>query len=73
MPVFRYNKANGTLVGIAERSRRRPVAGGGRLVRDAERADEGRVRVQEYNGFPPTNIRNGGKFHGLMLEGVIGF
>jgi hypothetical protein len=29
--------------------------------------------VQEYNGFPPTNIRNGGKFHGLMLEGVIGF
>ena len=41
---LRYNKANGTLVGIAERSGRQPVAGRGRLVRDAERADEGRVR-----------------------------
>jgi hypothetical protein len=28
--------------------------------------------VQEYNGFPPAN-RNGGTFHGVMLEGVIGF
>jgi hypothetical protein len=33
----------------------------------------GEYVVQEYNGFPPTNIRHGGTFHGLMLEGVIGF
>ena len=29
--------------------------------------------TQEYNGFPLANIRHGGKFHGVMLEGVIGF
>ena len=34
---------------------------------------KGEYVVQEYNGFPATNIRNGGKFHGLMLEGVVGF
>jgi hypothetical protein len=28
--------------------------------------------VQEYNGFPATNIRSGGKFHGRVLEGVVG-
>ena len=28
---------------------------------------------QEYVGFPPSNIRNGGKFSGMMLEGVIAF
>ena len=28
---------------------------------------------QEYKGFPTTNIRSGGKFHGLMLEGVVAF
>jgi hypothetical protein len=26
---------------------------------------------QEYQGYPPANIRNGGKFNGMMLEGVI--
>jgi hypothetical protein len=28
---------------------------------------------QEYNGYPVTNIRNGGEFSGMMLEGVIAF
>lgn len=28
---------------------------------------------QSYNGFLPTDIRNGGKFNGLVFEGVIGF
>jgi hypothetical protein len=28
---------------------------------------------QEYQGYPPANIRNGGKFNGMMLEGVIAF
>ena len=28
---------------------------------------------QKYVGYPPTNIRNGGKFNGMMLEGVVAF
>lgn len=28
---------------------------------------------QKYNGFPDTDIRNGGKFDGVMLEAVISF
>ena len=28
---------------------------------------------QEYDGFAATDIRNGGKFHGIAIEGVIAF
>jgi hypothetical protein len=28
---------------------------------------------QKYFGFPPANIKNGGQFKGMMLEGVIAF
>jgi hypothetical protein len=28
---------------------------------------------QKYFGYPATNIRNGGQFKGMMLEGVIAF
>lgn len=28
---------------------------------------------QEYNGFPDTDLRNGGKFDGVMLEAIISF
>ena len=27
--------------------------------------------TQVYEGFPPTDIRNGGKFNGAMMEGVV--
>jgi mono/diheme cytochrome c family protein len=29
--------------------------------------------AQTYNGFPDTNIRSGGKFHGIIPEGVVAF
>ena len=29
--------------------------------------------TQTYDGFPATDIRNGGEFHGAMMEGVIAF
>lgn len=29
--------------------------------------------TQNYNGFPTTDIRSGGKFKGLVLEAVVGF
>jgi hypothetical protein len=28
---------------------------------------------QNYNDFASSDIKNGGKFNGLMIEGVIGF
>ena len=28
---------------------------------------------QKYFGYPPTSIKNGGKFNGVMFEGVIAF
>ena len=28
---------------------------------------------QRYNNFPTTDIRNGGKFQGFMLEGAVAF
>ena len=70
---LRYNKANGTLVGIPQEvgADRWQVAGGWFVTPNVLMKTE--YVVQEYNGFPPANIRNGGKFHGLMLEGVIGF
>jgi hypothetical protein len=70
---LRYNKANGTLAGIADEvgADRWQIAGGWFVTPNV--LMKGEYVVQEYNGFPPSNIRNGGKFHGLMLEGVIGF
>lgn len=29
--------------------------------------------TQKYNDFPVSDIRNGGKFSGLMFEGVVAF
>ncbi len=28
---------------------------------------------QQYKNFPGTDIRNGGKFRGWMMEGVVAF
>jgi hypothetical protein len=28
---------------------------------------------QKYFGYPAANIKSGGKFNGVMLEGVVGF
>jgi hypothetical protein len=69
----RYNKATGTLVGIDNEvgADRWQIAGGWFVTRNI--LMKGEYVVQEYNGFPAANIRNGGKFDGVMLEGVIGF
>ena len=29
--------------------------------------------TQAYNNFPTTDIRNGGKFKGFVIEGVVAF
>ena len=48
----RFNKATGPAGRHAERCRREPVAACGRLVRDPERADEGRVRDANLRRLP---------------------
>ena len=70
---IRYNKVEGTLSGIANDvgANRWQIAGGWFVTQYVLMKAE--YVNQEYNGFPPINIRNGGKFHGVMLEGVVGF
>jgi len=69
----RYNRAVGTLAGISgDVGANRWQAGGGwfitpNLLAKAEYVD------QKYFGYPPTNIKSGGRFHGVMLEGVVAF
>jgi len=69
----RYNKVDGALFGSgAEVSIDRIQIGGGWFVTKNILAKLEYVQ-QNYNGFAATDIRNGGKFNGLMIEGVVGF
>jgi hypothetical protein len=69
----RYNKVEGQLVGIAnDVGADRWQLGGGWFILPGLLAKAEYV-TQEFKGYPPTNIKNGGKFHGLMLEGVVAF
>jgi len=34
---------------------------------------KGEYVTQRYDGFPPTDIRHGGRFNGFMIEGVVAF
>ena len=70
---LRYNKAEGTVVGMANDvgADRWQLAGGWFITRNVLAKAE--YVTQTYNGYPVTNIRNGGTFHGMVLEGVVGF
>ncbi len=69
----RYNKVNGPLAGSGlEVSIDRFQIGGGWFVSKNILAKVEYVN-QKYHDFATTDIRNGGKFNGLMIEGVIGF
>jgi hypothetical protein len=69
----RYNRAQGQLVGIeGEPGARRWQFGGGWFITPHVLAKAEYVN-QKYFGYPPANIKNGGKFNGTMLEGVIAF
>ncbi len=69
----RYNRAEGELAGMTgDVGAKRWQIGAGwfilpGLLAKAEYVD------QEYFGYPSTNIKNGGRFKGLMLEGVVAF
>lgn len=70
---IRYNKATGEMRGISgDVSAERYELGAGWFITPSLLMKAAYVD-QKYDGFPVTNILHGGKFNGLMLEGVIGF
>jgi len=69
----RYNKAGGDVVGMTEKAgAKRVQLAAGWFIIPALLAKAEYVN-QTYYGYPGNNIRNGGKFNGMMLEGVVGF
>ena len=69
----RYNRAEGTLPGLTgDVGADRWEVGGGWFITPGLLAKVAYVN-QKYFGYPVTNIKNGGKFNGFMLEGVVGF
>ena len=69
----RYNKAGGDLAGITGKAgAKRVQVAAGWFITPALLAKAEYVN-QTYYGYPVSHIRNGGKFNGLMLEGIVGF
>ncbi len=69
----RYNTAKGRLVGqTSDVGVSRYNLGAGWFV-TPNVLMKGEWVNQKYNDFPTTDIRNGGKFKGFMVEGVVAF
>ncbi|HEY9515647.1 MAG TPA: hypothetical protein VIQ74_08220 [Gemmatimonadaceae bacterium] len=69
----RYNTASGRLPGMPDDVNiERVQLAGGWFVTSGVLAKIEYVR-QTYGDFPTTDIRSGGKFHGVMIEGAVGF
>jgi hypothetical protein len=69
----RYNTVNGQLAGIRnDITVKRSQIGGGWFVTPNVLSKIEFVR-QNYEAFPTTDIRSGGKFQGFMVEGVVAF
>ena len=69
----RYNKAEGDLVGITNKAGAdRWQIGGGWFILPGLLA-KGEFVNQEFFGYPASNVKNGGRFRGFMLEGVVAF
>jgi len=69
----RYNTVNGQLAGIKnDITVKRSQIGGGWFVTPNVLSKIEFVR-QNYEAFPTTDIRAGGKFQGFMVEGVVAF
>jgi hypothetical protein len=69
----RYNTVNGRLQGMAnDVSIDRTAFGAGWFVTPSLLL-KGEYVTQKYNDFPLTDIRRGGRFNGLTIEGVLAF
>jgi hypothetical protein len=69
----RYNTVRGELQGVTEKVgvNRAALATGWFLTPTI--LLKGEYVTQKYNDFPTTDIRNGGKFDGFVVEGVVAF
>jgi hypothetical protein len=69
----RYNRAEGVLAGIPGNvgAERYQLAAGWFILPGL--MAKGEYVSQKYFGYPTTNVRNGGRFNGFMMEGVVGF
>ena len=69
----RYNVVEGELAGVADKVNvDRVQVGGGWFITPTILLKAEYVR-QNYDNFPATDIRNGGKFNGFVIEGVVAF
>jgi hypothetical protein len=69
----RYNTVNGQLAGItSDITVKRSQVGGGWFVTPNVLTKIEFVR-QNYENFPTSDIRSGGKFQGFVMEGVVAF
>lgn len=69
----RYNTAEGTLAGIPnDVSIERTAIAAGWFITPGVLL-KGEWVTQKYNDFPATDIRNGGRFKGFIVEGVVAF
>ena len=68
----RYNRVERQPRWHRQRRRCEPLGARRRLVRDSGLLVKGEYVDQKYFGYPQDNIKNGGRFKGTMLEGVVG-
>lgn len=69
----RYNTVSGELVAVdSDQTVDRKVLGAGWFV-TPNVLIKGEYVTQRYRDFAPTNIMNGGKFNGLVVQGVVSF
>jgi len=69
----RYNRVDGALAGMSEDiGARRWQVGAGMFLTPMVLAKLEYV-TQDFTGYAVNHLRNGGKFSGIMLEGVVGF
>ena len=69
----RYNRAEGELLGISgDVGAKRWQIGAGWFILPGLLAKAEYVE-QKHFGYPVSNIKNGGRFKGVMLEGVVAF
>jgi hypothetical protein len=69
----RYNRAEGALAGISDNvgADRYQIAAGWFILPGL--MAKGEYVSQKYFGYPAANIKNGGRFNGMMLEGIVAF
>jgi hypothetical protein len=69
----RYNTAKGELPGMTEKVGADRTQFGAGWFLTPNVLLKGEWVNQKYNDFPATDIRNGGRFKGFMVEGVVSF